>query len=102
LAERDWKCRQVKYKGGLDSCTDQFVRPKELVVELKNRLSDAKAQQTVHETHITSLPVPTNAEEIPSCLEFNVDCASKKGALLPSRVKMLCETVWSSGVYNGQ
>jgi hypothetical protein len=51
LAERAWKYRQVKYKGDLDSCTDQFVRHGELVAELRNRLSDVKAQQTVHMRH---------------------------------------------------
>jgi hypothetical protein len=52
LAERDWECGQVKYKGDHDLSTDQFVRHEELVVDLKDRLSDKKAQQTVHETQM--------------------------------------------------
>ena len=48
------------------------------------------------------LPVPQNVDEIPYCLEYISDCAFKKGSHLQWRVKLLCESVWSNSVYNGE
>jgi hypothetical protein len=111
VAESDWTRMQIKYKADHKSCTDQLVRHEELVVELKQRLQVAEAQQIADAAYLASLeadaardhlPVPQNATEIPYCLEYMVDCASTKGAHLPSRVKTLCENVWSKEVYNGE
>jgi hypothetical protein len=78
---------------------------------LKQRLCNVQAsadeQRKANASYIDllieeHLPIPQKVKEIPDCLEYIIGCASKKGALLPLRVKtLLCETVWSSGVYNG-
>jgi hypothetical protein len=45
--------------------------------------------------------ISKNKEEIPSCLEYIINSASKKGSHLVSKVKTSCENVWSEQVYNG-
>jgi hypothetical protein len=81
------------------------------VSELKERLIDvvASSEQRGKDDALyidllieEHLPIPHSVDEVPYCLEYVVDCASKKGAHLPSRVKTLCETIWSGEVYNGE
>jgi hypothetical protein len=111
LAENEWKRRRVKYKADHKTVTDQIVHHEQLNSELKKTLGDLQAEHVNLTTYVSSLeaaatqdflPLPKNNEEIPYCLEYIVDCASKKGSHLPSRVKTLCESVWSEQVYNGK
>jgi hypothetical protein len=49
------------------------------------------------------LQIPQKVDELLYCFEYIIDCAANKGAHLPSRVKTLCETIWSTErVYNGE
>jgi hypothetical protein len=91
--------------------TDQFFLHEQLVSELKQRLLDVaasaeglrKADASYIETlEAGHLPIPQNVEEMSHCLESIVDRAAKKGTHLESRVKTLCETVWSNQVFNGE
>jgi hypothetical protein len=102
---------QQQYENAQQMCTDQLLLHQQLVSELKLRLQDVDDLRKADATYIESLeadanrehlPVPQNVTEIPFCLEYITDCASNKGAHLPSRVKLLCESVWSDSVYNGQ
>jgi hypothetical protein len=111
LAESDRKREQLKHTADRKTYTDQFVRHEKLVSELKRRLLDAQSQQKAQATYVANLehpatmdhlPVPQNVDEIPHCIEYMVDCASTKGSHLNSRVKTLCESVWSDEVYFGE
>jgi hypothetical protein len=103
---------QQQYNDAQLICTDQLRLQGQLVSEVKQqRLSDIEAQQTANAAYINSLesnanmehlPLQKNAKKIPYCIEYLDDCTSTKGSHLPSRVKTLCENVWSSEVYNGE
>jgi hypothetical protein len=102
---------QQQYENAQQMCTDQLLLHQQLVSELKLRLQDVDDLRKADATYIESLeadanrehlPVPQNVTEIPFCLEYITDCASNKGAHLPSRLKLLCESVWPELVYNGQ
>jgi hypothetical protein len=102
---------QQQYENAQQMCTDQFLLHQQLVSELKLRLQDVDNLRKADASYIESLeadanmehlPVPRTVDKIPFCLEYITDCASKKGAHLPSRIKLLCESVWSDSVYNGE
>jgi hypothetical protein len=79
--------------------------------ELRQRLCNVVASAKQHKKDDTPyinlliaepLPTPQKVEELQYCFEYIIDCAANKSAQLPSRVKMPCETIWSTEVYNGE